>query len=170
MKITKILYVQIAMMFFFLKMSSIVIKTWCTVSKRREIIVQSAKCRTLKYTSVKRVNISAINAKMFSSKRHLIGHIKTEHEKQFDFECSTCGKKVASNTKLLNHILQCHSQVKCEICNKEIANPYDLKRHKLAVHKDTTGVWLCGSCPKSVFFNKSKFDKHMKDKHGQLGT
>ena len=106
--------------------------------------------------------------KMFSSRQHLIGHIKTEHDKQLDFECSTCGKKTGSNTKLLNHILRCHSQVRCEICNKEIANPYDLKRHKLAVHKDTTGVWLCESCPKSVFFTKSKFDKHVKDKHGHI--
>ena len=106
--------------------------------------------------------------KIFSSRQHLIGHIKTEHDKQFDFECSTCGKKVGSNTKLLNHILQCHSKVKCEICSKEIANRYDLKRHKLAVHKDTTGVWLCEICPKSVFFTKSKFDKHVRDKHGLI--
>ena len=104
-------------------------------------------------------------SKTFSSKSHLIGHIKTDHEKQLDFECTTCSKKVGSKTQLSNHIFRCHSQVPCEICNKEIANPYDLKRHKLIVHKDTTGAWLCRRCPKSAFFTKSKFDQHMKDKH-----
>ena len=103
--------------------------------------------------------------KKYSSRQHLIGHIKTEHDKQLDFECSTCGKKVGTKAKLQNHIYRCHSQVMCEICNKEIANPTDLKRHKFAAHKDTTGVWLCESCPKSVFFTKSKFDQHLKEKH-----
>ena len=32
--------------------------------------------------------------KTFSSRQYLIGHLKTEHDKQLDFECSTCGKKV----------------------------------------------------------------------------
>jgi hypothetical protein len=103
--------------------------------------------------------------KTYSSRQHLIGHIKTEHEKQLDFECSTCGKKVGTKSKLQNHVYRCHSQVTCEICNKEIANPTDLKRHKFAAHKDTTGVWLCESCPKSVFFTKSRFDQHVKEKH-----
>merc|ERR1712166_240247 len=70
-----------------------------------------------------------------------------------------------SKAKLSNHIFNCHSQFTCDICNKVIANPYDLKRHKLSVHKDTTGVWLCESCPKSAFFTKSKFDRHMKENH-----
>ena len=104
-------------------------------------------------------------SKTFSSKSHLI---KTDHEKQLDFECTTCSKKVGSKTQLSNHIFRCHSQVPCEICNKEIANPYDLKKHKLIVHKDTTGVWLCESCPKSAFFTKSMFVKHMKEKHKHL--
>jgi hypothetical protein len=103
--------------------------------------------------------------KSFSSKTNLDGHIKVEHDKILDFECTVCGKKVGSNAKLLDHMFRCHSQVTCEICNKEIANPYDLKRHKLIVHKDTTGAWLCRRCPKSAFFTKSKFDQHMKDKH-----
>ena len=103
--------------------------------------------------------------KIYSNKDHLISHIKTDHEKQLDFECSICGKRSATSTKLSMHIFRCHSQVKCAICNKEIANPYDLKKHKLNVHKDTTGVWLCRHCPKSAFFDKSKFEKHMRDKH-----
>ena len=99
--------------------------------------------------------------KTFSSRQYLICHKKIEHDKQLDFECLTCGKKVGSKKRLRNHVFSCHSQVTCEICDKEIANPYDLKKHKLAVHKDTTGA----SCPKSAFFTKSAFDKHMKDKH-----
>ena len=107
-------------------------------------------------------------SKIYASKQALIGHVKTEHDKQLDFECSICGKQVGSKAKLSNHIFNCHSQVTCDICNKVIANPYDLKRHKLSVHKDTTGVWLCESCPKSFFFTKSKFDKHMKENHSSL--
>ena len=103
-----------------------------------------------------------------NSRSHLVGHIKTDHEKQLDFEFTTCSKKVGSKTQLSNHIFRCHFQVPCDICNKEIANPCDLKRHKLIVHKDTTGVWLCESCPKSAFFTKSMFVKHMKEKHKHL--
>ena len=43
-----------------------------------------------------------------------------------------------------------------------------MTRHKFAAYKDTTGVWLCESCPKSFFFTKSKFDKHMKENHSSL--
>ena len=104
-------------------------------------------------------------SKIYASKPALNGHVKTVHEKQLDFECSICGKQVGSKNKLSNHIFSCHSQVTCDICNKVIANPYDLKKHKLSVHKDTTGVWLCQSCPKKAFFTKSMFDRHMKENH-----
>ena len=141
-------------------------------SKQREIIVESVNCRMLKITRVRWIICRGIGSnpcdkcsKTFSSRQYLIGHMKIEHEKQLDFECSTCGKKVGSKKRLRNHVFSCHSQVTCEICDKEIANPYDLKRHKLAVHKDTTGAWLCESCPKSAFFTKSSFNKHMKNKH-----
>ena len=103
--------------------------------------------------------------KTYSNNDHLMSHIKTEHEKQFDFVCSICGKGCATKIKLKMHISRCHSQVKCDICNKEIANINDLRTHKFKVHKDMTNVWLCKHCPKSVFFDESKHEKHMRDKH-----
>ena len=103
--------------------------------------------------------------KTYSCNVHLKSHIRTVHEKCLDFECTQCGKKLGSNVKLKNHTYYSHSQVNCDTCGKEIANPHDLKRHKVFVHKETKGVWFCEICPKSAFFSKSTFDKHVKDKH-----
>ena len=103
--------------------------------------------------------------KTYSSNEHLKSHIRTVHEKCLDFECTHCGKKVGSQSKLNNHIYYSHSQVTCDTCGKEIANPYDLKKHKVFVHKETKGVWLCEICPKSAFFSKATFNKHVKEKH-----
>ena len=82
------------------------------------------------------------------------------------FPCDQCGKKLASKKRLVQHIQQTHSkQVICEICNRKIANPAQLKRHKVFTHKKTEGAWFCQKCPKSVFFSKSTYELHLKDKH-----
>ena len=92
-------------------------------------------------------------------------HIKSFHEKSFDFECQYCGKKSASFHRLKNHIYQSHSHVTCELCGVKVANPSELKKHKVFVHKDTKGAWLCQKCPKKVFFTKTMFEKHLTSKH-----
>ena len=67
---------------------------------------------------------------------------------------------------LKNHVRKTHTEhVYCDICDKKISNPLELRRHKVFVHKETKGAWLCVECPKSAFFSKSTFDKHMKSKH-----
>ena len=48
---------------------------------------------------------------------------------------------------------------------ENIANPAQLKRHKVFTHKQTDGAWFCQRCPKSVFFSKSTYENHLKDKH-----
>jgi len=88
------------------------------------------------------------------------------HENRLDYGCEHCGKKLVSARRLTYHIKQAHSsQVTCEICNKNIANPAQLKRHKVFTHKQTDGAWFCQRCPKSVFFSKSTYENHLKDKH-----
>ena len=102
----------------------------------------------------------------FTSKDNLESHVLSVHEKRLDFSCDHCGKKCPTLKVLDGHIKQVHSQnVKCEICDKKISNPIELRRHKVFVHKQTDGAWLCEMCPKSAFFSKTTFEKHMKTKH-----
>ena len=102
---------------------------------------------------------------LFSSITNMRSHVKSVHEKILDFECDQCGKKLASMKTLKNHILQSHNQVTCELCHKKVATKTDLRKHKVFVHNDTQGAWLCEKCPKTVFFMKSFFEKHIKEKH-----
>ena len=102
----------------------------------------------------------------FKSKMNLESHVLSVHEKRLDFACDHCGKKWPTLHVLKGHIKGSHTQhVKCEICDKKISNPIELRRHKVFVHKQTEGAWLCEKCPKSAFFSKSTFEKHMKTKH-----
>jgi len=103
--------------------------------------------------------------RLFSTNDNLQSHIKSVHEKRLDFECEHCGKKLASMKTLKNHVIQSHNQVTCELCHKKVATKTDLRRHKVFVHNETKGAWLCERCPKTVFFLKSMFDKHMINKH-----
>ena len=103
--------------------------------------------------------------KQFSGTPNMRAHIKAAHEKIFDFECDQCGKKLATMKRLKSHITQSHNQVACELCHKKVATGTDLKRHKVFVHNITKGAWLCERCPKTVFFMKSMYDKHMMNKH-----
>jgi hypothetical protein len=102
----------------------------------------------------------------FTKKHNLQSHVIKVHEKRCEFACDHCGKKWATSNLLRCHIKKTHTEhVNCEICNKKISNPFELKRHKVFVHKETKGAWLCVKCPKSAFFSKSTFEKHMKTKH-----
>ena len=102
----------------------------------------------------------------FASKDNLKSHVLSVHEKRLDFACKHCGKRFPTLKVLEGHVKQTHTQnVKCEICDKKISNPIELRRHKVFVHKETEGAWLCEMCPKSAFFSKSTFEKHMKTKH-----
>ena len=103
--------------------------------------------------------------RLFSSTTNMRSHIKSVHEKVLDFECPQCGKKLASKKTLDNHIVQSHNQVTCELCHKKVATKTDLRKHKVFVHNETKGAYLCERCPKTVFFMKSMFEKHMKNKH-----
>ena len=103
--------------------------------------------------------------KSFVTKADMHSHVRAEHDKVLDFECEQCGKKLASMKRLKSHILQSHNQVTCELCHKKVATTTDLKKHKVFVHNDTQGAWLCEKCPKTVFFLKSGYEKHVKEKH-----
>ena len=103
--------------------------------------------------------------KTFTLKVNLRSHVKSEHDKCFDFECIHCGKKFASSKTLKNHIWQSHSPVTCEMCQKTVATSTELRKHKVFVHNKTEGAWVCEKCPKTVFFLISAFEKHVKDKH-----
>ena len=102
----------------------------------------------------------------FTKKHNLQSHVIKVHEKSCEFACDHCGKKWATSNLLRCHIKKTHTEhVNCEICNKKISNPFELKRHRVFVHKETKGAWLCVKCPKSAFFTKSSFERHMKTKH-----
>ena len=102
----------------------------------------------------------------FTSKDNLKSHVLSVHEKRLDYACEHCGKRCPTLKVLDGHVKQTHTQnVKCEICDKKVSNPIALRRHKVFVHKETKGAWLCVECPKSAFFSKSTFEKHMKTKH-----
>ena len=93
-------------------------------------------------------------------------HVLRVHEKRLDFPCEHCGKKWPTLSTMKNHARQAHTQqVICEICKKKISNPLELRRHRVFVHKQTEGAWLCPKCPKSAYFSKSTFEKHMRTKH-----
>ena len=126
-----------------------------------------SKPYTIQHTCQKVYSFSCDHCHMtFKSKLNLKSHILSVHEKRLDFACEHCGKKCPTLHVLKGHIKGTHTQhVKCEICDKKISNPIELRRHKVFVHKQTEGAWLCEKCPKSAFFSKSTFEKHMKTKH-----
>jgi NAD-dependent SIR2 family protein deacetylase len=102
----------------------------------------------------------------FTAKGNLNTHVLSVHEKRLDFACEHCGKMWPTLNTLKNHVRKTHAEhVNCDICDKKISNPLELRRHKVFVQKETKGAWLCAECPKSAFFSKSTFDKHMKSKH-----
>jgi len=103
--------------------------------------------------------------KTFKRNINLQSHIKSQHENSLDFDCTICGKKFALLKTLKNHIWQCHTPVSCKICEKTVATSIDLKKHIVLVHNNTNGAWLCDKCPKKVFFVKTNFEKHIREKH-----
>jgi hypothetical protein len=69
-------------------------------------------------------------------------------------------EKPTLNMSIVRYVMR-----KFEICDEKIYNPLELRQHKVFVQKETKCAWLCVECPKSTFFSKSSFEKHMKAKH-----
>ena len=91
--------------------------------------------------------------------------MKTVHEKEKSHLCEPCGKYFADEDILKNHIYQSHSKVTCPQCNKLILNKMYLKKHLVWEHGLLDGAFICEICPKTVFFQKFHYRKHMKVKH-----
>ena len=75
--------------------------------------------------------------KVFSSLDNMKSHIKSTHEKIYEFECKHCSKKLASAKTLKGHILQCHPKEKsvCLQCGKVFSSPGNLTGHVKSAHK-----------------------------------
>ena len=75
--------------------------------------------------------------KVFSDIACMKSHVKSAHEKIYEFECEHCDKKLASAKTLKGHILQCHSKEKsvCLHCGKAFSSPYNMKSHVKSAHK-----------------------------------
>ena len=142
-------------------------KNWCKKCKQSYRDQHTACANDYKSSYAKKtVKLQCPHCeKSFAGKLTLQSHINSVHDNCSDFECEQCGKKFGSLHRLKGHIWQSHNQVTCELCNKALSNPTELRKHKVFVHNDTKGAWLCEKCPKTVFFLKTMFDKHMKDKH-----
>ena len=143
-----------------------------TLNRHKQNHKQNKSCDD---SSKKRLHRTRIHSKMFKcfqcgesiqGEKSLQNHVRSEHGNSFAFECEHCGKKLASWTILYNHKYQSHNQrLTCEVCQKSFSVITDLKKHKVFSHNITDGAWLCEKCPKTVYFVKSKFEKHMNDKH-----
>ena len=104
--------------------------------------------------------------KVYHYIKNLKLHIKTVHTMEKTHLCEPCGKYFADARLLKYHIYQSHSKVNCPHCNKLILNKGELKRHSALEHGMTDGCIFCNTCPKTVFFTKFHYKKHMMEKHG----
>ena len=56
----------------------------------------------------------------------------------------------------------------CHICGKQFKNAsrkFLLKKHLLFQHNIDEGAVFCEICPKTVFFSKRNYNKHMEKEH-----
>jgi len=56
----------------------------------------------------------------------------------------------------------------CHVCGKQFKNQsrkFLLKKHLLFQHNIDEGAVFCEICPKTVFFSKRNYNKHMEKEH-----
>jgi hypothetical protein len=94
-------------------------------------------------------------------------HILFEHHgEDIPFKCGQCMKTFAFKDQLSSHIDNHHKNVTCDLCDQTLVSPWEFRRHQVFVHNIRHGLYFCNHCPKKLFVNKSRLEKHMFEKHG----
>jgi len=63
-------------------------------------------------------------------------------------------------------VYQSHNKVNYLHNQKTIFNNTELRKHLVFEHDITEGALFCNICPKTVFFQKYHYNKHLVEKHG----
>ena len=105
--------------------------------------------------------------KILSSKLILERHIRRVHGNDKSHVCDECRKGFANKNDLKGHIDQSHSRKVCDHCGKSLLNRFFLKKHLVFDHGIKKGAFICDFCPRTVFFVKTVYEKHVKEKHSE---
>lgn len=89
--------------------------------------------------------------KKFHYENYLKLHIATVHEKQYQLQCTHCGKVLFSKTGLIAHIKQFHADTiklyPCPKCGKTFRQKGNMKTHLISHTKDR--AYKCDVCNKA---------------------
>ncbi|CAG5130426.1 unnamed protein product [Candidula unifasciata] len=89
--------------------------------------------------------------KKFHYENYLKLHVATVHEKQYQLQCTHCGKVLYSKTGLIAHIKQFHADTiklyPCPKCGKTFRQKGNMKTHLISHTKDR--AYKCDSCTKA---------------------
>ena len=96
-------------------------------------------------------------------------HIKNVHNKERNYCCKHCGKRVAAQYALNRHIEVHHSDgaqpYSCDLCGRRFPGKQFVRNHLKRVHESkTTYAWKCEYCWKS-FYNQPSLNRHLKRMH-----
>ena len=105
--------------------------------------------------------------KVLLSKMTLAKHIQRLHGNDKSHVCDKCRKGFANKNDLKGHVDQSHSRKICDHCGKSLLNRFFLKKHLVFDHGIKNGAFICGFCPRTVFFVKTVYEKHVKEKHSE---
>ena len=94
-------------------------------------------------------------------------HIKTKHDKIYDFVCHICPKSYARNEELKEHLASSHKigelKHKCDHCEYSFYTKGRLSNHIKNKHTKTT-LYNCDQCPKQ-FWAKEYLRHHVRIVH-----
>ncbi|XP_046560922.1 uncharacterized protein LOC124269967 [Haliotis rubra] len=99
--------------------------------------------------------------KKFHYPAYLREHIKTVHQRAYQFQCADCGKILHSKTGLAAHLKQFHSRqiqlYQCGTCQKTFRQKGNLKTHMYSHTKEKT--FMCDFCHK-MFKYPDQLNRH----------
>jgi len=103
--------------------------------------------------------------KIFFSKKNVIRHIRTHHNRTARNKCPDCDETFASSKAAQYHIMKCHPQesgYKCGICGETCTDFGNFKLHSKK-HKPTK-LHKCDDCA-AIFSSKCNLNRHSSEIH-----